>query len=392
VALPWLEAMGPRPAAPGRLVLVCIPLGFHSPNFFPAPAAPLPPYFKAAEALRRDFTIVSGTSHPEVDGGHDAEKSFLTASPHPSSRSFRNTISLDQFAAQRLGERTRYASLTLGEIGLSWSANGVPIPAEASPQAAYAMLFLQGSARDVAEQKRRLEDGRSVLDAVLEDAKGMGRALGAADREKLEQYFSAVRETERRLAKAGTWADTPKPLVKEPAPAPLKPEDVTGRLQGHFDVIRLALATDSTRVVALGGHGGSLVPPLKGVDQGYHALTHHGKNPTMVAQLEIIERETMRVWAGFLKALKETREGDATLLSRTSVLLGSNLGNANGHLTTNLPIVLAGGPFKHGRDLDFPGPVNAPLAKAFVSLLQGLGLEVDTFASGKGTLPGLEKA
>ncbi|MBV8881215.1 MAG: DUF1552 domain-containing protein, partial [Planctomycetaceae bacterium] len=251
-------------------------------------------------------------------------------------------------------------------------------------------LFLQGSAKDVAAQKQNLEDGRSIMDAVLDDAKAMESKVSAADKDKLDQYATAVRETEQRLAKAGSWVETPKPLVHEPSPPRMKDADFTNHLRGHYQVIRLAIATDSCRVFTLGGHSGSHVPPLKGVDTGYHGLSHHGKNPQMIAQLEIVDRDTILGWVEFLTALRDMKEGDSTLLANTQVLLGSNLGNANGHLTTNLPIVLAGGPWKHGRHLAFDAAKNYPLARLFVSMMQGLGLEVGSFASGAGTMQGLE--
>lgn len=393
LALPALDAFG-APAAPvRRLVALNIPLGFHPQSFFPEQAGrdyAFSPYLKIAEALRNEFTVISGTSHPEVDGGHDAEKSFLTAAPHPGARSFRNTISLDQKVAAEIGRQTRYASLSLGSHSLAWSANGVSIPATGAPADAFARLFLQGSAKDVAAQKQSLEDGRSIMDAVLADARSMESKVGPADREKLDQYFTAVRETEQRLVKAGSWVETPKPVVTEKSPPRLNYQDVTGHLRGHFQVIRLAIATDSCRVFTFGGDGGSSVPPLKGVDTGYHGLSHHGKNPQMIAQLEIIDRDTILAWVEFLTALKATKEGDGTLLDSTQVLLGSNLGNANAHTTVNLPIVLAGGPWKHGQHLAFDAAKNYPLARLFVSMMQGLGLEVDRFASGAGTMQGLE--
>jgi hypothetical protein len=395
VALPALDAFGAPKAPTRRMVAVNIPLGFHPPYFFPEQAGRdyvLSPYLKAAEPLRQDLTVISGTSHPECDGGHETEKTFLTAAPHPGSRSFKNTISLDQKVAREIGTSTRFASMSLGDHSLAWSANGVSIPMINEPAEAFARLFIQGSAKDVAAQKRQLEDGRSIMDTVLDDARSIEGKVGAADRDKLDQYFTAVRETEQRLTKAGAWADTPKPAVTEKSPPRYKGEDVTGRLRGHFQVIRLALATDSCRVFTLGGNSGSPVLPLKGVDTGYHGLSHHGKNPQLIAQLEIVDRDTITAWLEFLTALKQTPDGDSTLLANTQVLLGSNLGNANGHLTVNLPIVLAGGPWKHGQHLAFDSAKNYPLARLFVSMMQGLGLDVGSFASGAGTMQGLERA
>jgi len=249
--------------------------------------------------------------------------------------------------------------------------------------------FIAGTGADVAGQKERLKDGHSILDSVLEEAGAMQSRVTAADREKLDQFFTAVRETEDRLAKSGRWLETPRPVVEAKAPAEVGSGDIVNWLRSHFDVVRLALATDSTRVVALSGANHSLVPPLPGVSMGYHGLSHHGKNPEMIRQLEIIDRGTIGAWVAFLKSLRDTPDGGGTLLDHTQVLLGSNLGNASGHLTTNLPIVLAGGGYQHGQHLAFDNKDNYPLPNLFVSMIQRLGLEADAFASGKGTMTGL---
>ncbi len=399
LALPLLEEMGlPRMSAaeapaPKRFVAINIPLGFLPEKFFPerAGADYLPSeYLKIGEPLRERFTVVSGTSHPGVDGGHSAEKSFLTGAPAPGSRSFKNSISFDQFLAERIGDRTRFASLTLGENTLSWSANGVAIPPEASPRRLYAKLFLSGSPKEVAAAQNELNDGRSIMDAVLADAKEMERSVSSADREKLDQYFTAVRSTEKRLEKMQKWNHTPKPQVREVSPGEIPAADLEGTLKAYFDVMRLALETDSTRVLALGGTGYGLVPKIQGVQMGYHGLSHHGKNPEMLAQLELIERATIAAFFGFISSLNSVVEGDGTLLSNTQVLLGSNLGNASGHITTNLPILLAGGGYKHGRHLAFDAKNNYPLSNLFVSVAQHMGLEVESFSRSSGLMSGLE--
>jgi hypothetical protein len=275
LALPLLEAMLPARiraagtaavASPRRFVAINIPLGFLPENFFPREVGAtygLSSYLQPGEALRNDFTVFSGISHPGVDGGHSAEKSFLTAAPHPGSRSFRNTISLDQFIASRLGDKTRYSSLTLGDHSLSWSANGVSVPVEKSPAQAFAKLFLSGTAKEIEGQRRELEEGRSIMDTVLADAKSLERSVSAPDRQKLDQYFTAVRETEQRLVKAEAWSTTPKPTVAAKPPGKIDGTDLVGMFRAQFDVIRLALETDSTRVVALGERGTDWCHPSK---------------------------------------------------------------------------------------------------------------------------------
>ena len=395
MALPWLESAGlaKSTATPQRMVAINIPLGFLASKFFPEDVGRdyrLSPYLEPAAELRDQFTVLSGVSHPSVDGGHATEKSFLTAAPHPNTLSFKNSISLDQYVAGKIGDQTSHASLTLGDLGLSWSESGVAIPSEESPARTFARLFLAGKESEIAQQRRRLQDGQSIMDTVLQEAHVLQSRVSRLDREKLDQYFTSVRETERRLVKSEKWIDTPKPTVQAESPGRLASEDLVGRLATFMDVIALALETDSTRVVALGGNGGSLTPPIKGVDRGYHTLSHHGKDPAMLQQLALIEFQTMVAWANFLKRLKATPDHGGTLLDNTQVLFGSNLGNANGHLTDNLPIVLAGGPFRHGSHLAFDPKNNYPLPNLFVSMLQGLGLEEDRFASGTSTLRGLE--
>jgi hypothetical protein len=398
VALPLLESMFPawaasKIASPQRFVAINIPLGFHPSDFFPQKPGPgyeLSPYLELAKDLRSEFTVISGTSHPDVDGGHSAEKSFLTGAPHPGAPSFTNTISLDQFLARRIGSQTRFASLTLGSHSLSWSANGVLIPAESSPAVTFSKLFLKGSDKDIAAQEMQLQDGQSIMDTVLDDARSMHSRISVADRQKLDQYLTAVRETEQRLAKAEVWSKTPKPQVEAKPPGVLPWMDFTGIFRAYLDVVRLALQTDSTRVVAFGGDAGSPVAPLKGVTQAYHTLSHHGQNANLIDELRIIDRETIKIWAEFIASLKKTPDGDSTLLRNTQVLLGSNLGNANGHTTTNLPVLYSGGRHRHGQHLAFDQKQNAPLSNLFVSILQGCDQEVDRFASSTGTMTGLE--
>jgi hypothetical protein len=194
------------------------------------------------------------------------------------------------------------------------------------------------------------------------------------------------------LAKNESWSATPKPKVNAQAPGNISSTDLVGTFRAHFDVIRLALETDSTRVITLGGTGYGLVPTIQGVEQAYHSLSHHGKNPDLLRQLELVERATMEAFFTFLTSLKNSTEDGSNLLDRTCVLFGSNLGNASAHSTTNLPVILAGGGFQHGQHLTFDERDNYPLPNLFVSILQRLGVEASAFASSTGTMKGLELA
>ena len=417
LALPLLESLAPwttraaaaaatsgtASTAPGpirRLVAICTTLGIHAEHLFPAQPGrdfALTPYLEPLRELRRDFTVFSGVSHPDVDGGHSSEASFLTAAPHPGASSFRNTISLDQFVLEKLPPATRFGSLVLstanGSASMSVSRSGVAVPADYRPSEVFKKLFIDGTARVIAEQTRRLQDGQSIMDTVQAEARRLQQRVTARDREKLDDYFTTVREVEHRLHQAEDWAKKPKPQVNVPPPTDIQnAADFAGRTRLMFDLAHLALQNDSTRVITLRIQGHNSVPPIPGITQDWHNLSHHGKDPEKINQLRVIELEQMKLLAGFLTKLKTSQEADATLLDHAMVLYGSNLGNASSHDTRNLPVLLAGGGFKHGQHLAFDDKNNYPLPNLFVSLLHRLGIPATKFASGHAPLRGLELA
>jgi len=400
LALPWLETRAVAGMAPPRrMVCICTPLGVHPPSFFPDKAGKdyaLSPYLEVLKDFRNDFTIVSGLSHPDIGHSHDSIYSFLTAAPHPERRAgFRNSISLDQFAAERIGTQTRFPSLSLSGEGfsLSWTQSGALVPSDWSPSRLFARLFIEGRPEEVVLQARRLRDGRSILDSVGDQAKKLQSDLGAADRDKLHEYFTSVRELEQRLAKSEEWAKKPKPKVDVKPPQDIaNPGDLIGRTRLLFDLTHLALHTDSTRLITILLGGASLVPPIPGVTMAHHDLSHHGQDPAKIAQLQTIELEKLKLLRDLLTKLKQTKEEGATLLDRTMVFFGSNLGNASSHSCQNLPVVIAGGGFQHGQHLVFDAKSGPPLCNLYVSMLQRLGIEAAKFGSSTGTLTGLELA
>lgn len=396
--LPRARAGGKTAAVPRRMICICAPLGLHPAYFFPEKSGKdyeLTPYLELLQEYRDDFTVISGLSHAGMSPGfaHQASASFLTGVPGAGRPGFRNTISLDQFAAQHIGDRTRFPSLVLsGEgAGLSWTRTGALIPADTSPSRVFSRLFLDDTADDLKAQVRRLEDGRSILDDVRDQADRLRSDLGRDDRDKLDEYLTSVRELEQRLVKDEYWAKSPKPkVVAEPPKDVADQADLIGRTRLLFDLTHLALQTDSTRLVTIMLGGSTYVPPIQGVNLGHHDLSHHGKEPGKLEQLKIVELETIKTLHGLLAKLKQTPEDEVNLLDRTTVFLGSNLGDGSSHSVKNLPVLVAGGGFEHGQHLSFDPQNPPPLCNLYVSMLQRLGIETDKFSTGTGTLTGLE--
>ena len=408
LGLPFLQSLLPRTfaatlpeagAAAGgvkRMVAIGAPLGFHTPLLFPETAGfdyKPTKYLEPLQAQRDKFTVISGLMHPDVDGGHAAEASFLTGAAHPGAPSFRNSISVDQYAAETMGHLTRFSSLSLSASSgnsLSYTRSGVRVPSDTSPARLYEKLFLEGSAKEKEKQVRRLQDGRSVMDLVMDDVKQVERKVGREDHETLDQYLSSVRDFEKRMVAAEEWSGKPKPKVGVPKPKDIEDRaDSLGKMRMMYDIMFLALSTDSTRLITFLGSGGSEVVPLDGVEDGWHNLSHHGKDPEKIDQLAIIEHAEWALFGEFIGKLATLREGDRTLLDNTVVVSGSSLGNASSHNNTNLPIVFAGGGFKHGQHLAFEQKGAPPLSNLYVSCLQHLGLEAENFSSGNGKLVGI---
>ncbi|MBC7526232.1 MAG: DUF1552 domain-containing protein, partial [Chthonomonadaceae bacterium] len=320
--------------------------------------------------------------------------------PHPSSGGFRNSISLDQFISERIGYLTRFPSLTLGvnvsgnSRSLSCTAGGVLLPCEDKPSEVFTKLFLGGSAEEMSAQSRKLSLGRSIMDTVAKQTKTLERKVGVRDRERLDQYFTGVRELEQRMVQSAEWEKKPRPVMTEKLPIdPKDPREYMEKVRLMYDLAQMAFATDSTRNITLmldSVNSPAITVEGKAVSDGYHNLSHHGRSPQKMDQLERIDREHMKLLNGLFADLKSHKEGGETLLDRTMVLYGSNLGNANTHVTTNLPVLFAGGGFKHGQHLAFDRERNAPLPNLFVNVLQRFGIESDHFASSTGTLRGLE--
>ena len=406
LSLPALEAMSPvygatAPVSPKRMLLVCYNLGFIPEAFFPKEVGKdyrPSPYLEALQPWRDHLTVFSGLSHPGVGGGHPTDNCFLSGARGPGSSGFKNSISLDLYAAELLGRPTRFPNLSLGvnvdpaQRSLTWTRSGAMIPAAQQPSEIYRSLFLTGSEAEMERQIEKLRQDGSVLDAVNEQLKRFGSRLSQSDQDRLDHYTTSIREVEKRLVADEEWERKGKPATS----APIPPEINLGARQkmlNHtdlmFDMIRLAFETDSTRIVSLmidEFNTPALELEKDSTDTGFHNITHHGQAEAKLNQWSKIDSAKMQQLARLFETFSKTSVGSGSLLDNTMILCGSNMGDANTHDNTNLPILLAGGGLQHGQHLAFNRGNNKPLCNLFVTMLQHLGIEADTFGSSTGTL------
>ncbi|MEK6239485.1 MAG: DUF1552 domain-containing protein, partial [Planctomycetales bacterium] len=370
--------------------------GMHQDSFHPEAAGrnyELSKTLQPLQQVRDHFTVFSRLDHG-VRGGHTSAHTFLSGIKYVDRARHRDgNITLDQRAAELIGGETRFPSLTLwnNKSIVSWTRAGVKVPAVAKPSDAFRLMFVEDAPSSRQGVRRSLAASGSILDAVQENANQFRKKLGVSDRRKLEEYFESIRNVEKKLEASGAWLDRPKPNVDDASAAIIaggkRDQGAMAELfEVWLDLIILALRTDSTRVAAIDVPNGSW--GLDGVTQGYHTLSHHGQREDMLLQLAVIERYQMQRLAGLLVRLADAKEADgSSLLDSTMVLFGSGMGSGSRHTNDNLPIILAGGGFRHGQHLDVAH--RQPLCNLYLSMLQQLGCEVDRFNTSTGTLTGL---
>ncbi len=406
LSLPLLECMIPvfasaaQPPPPKRMLIIANNLGVLPKNFFPTTAGrdyALSPYLEMLAEVRNEFSVFSGLSHPGVTGGHSTDNCFLTSARGAFKAGFRNSISLDQYAAEKIGQVTRFPTLNLGvniekaNRSLSWTRDGVLLPAEDSAVGLFRKMFVQGSADEVQKQLVRLKQRGSILDALNAEAGRVSRTLGSTDKARLDQYLTSVREVEQRLLVASEWEQRTKPVATQHEPRDINDSKLFfEKFDLMLDIARLAFESDSTRIVTLMVDAFKTpvfsLPGQKATTETYHNLSHHGQKEEKVSQLEAADRQHMALLHKLIGNLAARPEGGRRLLDGTMVLYGSNLGDANIHDNTNLPILLAGGGLRHGQHLAFRRDHNKPLCNLYVTMLQNMGIETDTFGSNAGTL------
>jgi hypothetical protein len=386
LVLPWLESSAMADAPPvKRLVCVGNHLGFYPGNFFPKAAGKdyVPTStLKPLETHRDNLTVFSHLDHG-LNGGHKAVQGFLTSIKKEEAAGFpEKNISLDQAAAEHVGSSTRFPSINTGisrGTDMCWSRAGVHVPPINNPATLFRSLFVNSPQREREAERTRLKHRGSVLDALRDSANALNRTLNAADRNKLDQYLTSVRDVERRLQMSKEWLNRPKP--KPPIDEVLDEErqhiDEVALL---YDLMALALQTDSTRVATLETGLGFRTAEL---DLGsYHGLSHHGKAPGRIDQLKVVEAFLTTKLSNFISRLKE-----AQVFNNTLIVFGSGMSDGSSHSNRNLPVVLAGGGLKHQGHLVCPAeqPKRVPLSNLWLSVLHWFGSEAERFGRSNGT-------
>ena len=375
----------PAQHPPRRLVCVGNHLGFYPANFFPSVAGKdfqFTPTLQPLEKYRNQLTVFSHLDH-DLNGGHKAVQGFLTSIKKEEADGFPDkNISLDQMAAEHVGNATRFASLTTGIGGgtdMSWARAGVRIPPTNHPATLFRGLFVDSPRHERQANRARLTHRASVLDALSESAHALHRTLNVADRNKLDQYLTSVRDVERRLQMSQAWIDRPKP--KSPI------DEIKDEERQHideiallYDLMALALQTDSTRVTTLEVPMGFRTAEL---DLGsYHGLSHHSKSEERLGQLQIVEAFLTTKLRDFMTRLQE-----AQILDDTLIVFGSGMSDGSIHSNRNLPVLLAGGGLAHQGHVICPAEPHRriPLSNLWLSILHWFGSDAQRFGRSTGT-------
>ena len=377
-----------------RMVCIASALGMNPEAFFPKSFEPdykLSPTLKSLEPLRKDFTVFSHMDHPGIFTKHGAMNSLLSGVDAKKASAGQN-VSMDQIAANHVGYATRFPSIHIslgGSQGASWTASGIKVREESDPLDLFRKLFVNDPPAAKRARKLELEQQGSVLDLVRGQAARLEKNINASDRKKLDEYLTAIREAELRIQGIRRWQDIPKPKVEF---------DDSAKAHGNmdyptlsplmFDLLFLAIQSDSSRVFTAGFGMHNHVIEIDGITIGYHGLTHHGNLPERLRQLRIIDAFYIEQMARFMTRLKSTKTPSGNLLDETMVFFGSCLGDASRHSNRDLPIILAGGGFKHGSHMNAKqrNGQQTPLNNLFTTMLQRFGVEIDRFNNATGTV------
>jgi len=395
LALPHFASLGGAHAAdaenqeaPRRLVVLHNELSFYNPAFFPEKTGKdfeAPRLLKPLEKLRGNYTVFRGLDHPDVEGGHTLTSTLLTGINYEHLPNKRHTLSLDQYIADAMGAQTRFDKLVVGNAPISFDVNGTQFPDWIqNGREFYQRLFVTDDA-----ERKRLNDSiarkRSILDSLRREAKALSANLNPGDQDRLDHYLTSIRTLETRMAKQLKWNGIQKPIPPEGILEPTLGGIMHEEMRNQFDMAVLALQTDSTRVMTV-AFGLGNTPKIPGVNLKftYHRLSHHGKEEEKVDQLLSIEDAHMKEIGRFLDKLATTKDVNGQpLLETTTVMLSSGMGNAHSHSNQQLPVLIAGGGFKHRGYVDLSDR-DIPLCNLYVNFAQRMGLDCEKFASSNG--------
>ena len=339
---------------------------------------------------RENMTVYRGLDHG-IKGGHFAVHSFLSGILNSEAQNRpEGNVSIDQYLADEVGVETRFPSLTVGSEGgihggcqIAWTKSGVRVPPITNPAELFEKLFVSDSED---RKARRIEENKlqaSILDTVLDEANSLSRKVNREDKDKLDEYFTSIRDVEKRIELRQRWASHSKPEAPFEKPAN---RNTVEDLPMLYELIALALQTDSTRIATL-EIGGCFLPQNLGIDKAYHGMSHHGNDEETIANLITLETYQIEQFNKFLTRLSGMKDGDRTLLDSTAVVFGSGMGNAASHKNSDLPIILAGGGYGHGefKKVAGEGINKVPLCNLFVDVAQRMGVEIDSFGNSTGT-------
>ena len=364
---------------PKRIIFINSCLGFYEPYFFPKKRGDLATsdYLKGMKTLEK-VTVFQNLFHPGMNtSNHDSEKSFLTGTPSPESPTFVNGISLDQVLARQMGGYTRFPFLNFSIYdrgwGISWNDRGSAIPPMHDEQKIFQMLFEE---EDLKAKKQQLQNDQNILDCLRRDLAQLRKK--GANAGKLESYQAVIAELETQLNHEKFWLNTSKPKV----PKSLSDDQefvFSTKIRNLFELAKLAFRTDSTRVITFSMDWISGAIKVPGVTGGWHTLSHHGGRKDRIAKLSKIETDTLRHFNRFLFEMDQIKEEGGTLLDHTTVVMGSNFGDASNHTHNNLPMIVAGGGYRHQTHTVLEKPT--PLCNLYLELLHKHDLDVESFGS-----------
>ena len=364
---------------PKRIIFINSCLGFYEPYFFPKKRGDLATsdYLKGMKTLEK-VTVFQKLFHPGMNtSNHDSEKSFLTGTPSPESPTFVNGMSLDQVLARQMGGDTRFPFLNFSIYdrgwGISWNDRGSAIPPMHDEQKIFQMLFEE---EDLKAKKQQLQNDQNILDCLRRDLAQLRKQ--GANAGKLESYQAVIAELETQLNHEKFWLNTSKPKV----PKSLSDDQefvFSTKIRNLFELAKLAFRTDSTRVITFSMDWISGAIKVPGVTGGWHTLSHHGGRKDRIAKLSKIETDTLRHFNRFLFEMDQIKEEGGTLLDHTTVVMGSNFGDASNHTHNNLPMIVAGGGYRHQTHTVLEKPT--PLCNLYLELLHKHDLDVESFGS-----------